>query len=298
MDINRDNYEGFFLLLLDRELGPAEMREVEKFLEENADLQKEFALLQETVFTPANIVYDGKDLLLHKEEKRRIIPLFWLRIAASVALVLAGSGIIFTITKNHSSENTVPKEFAVTGDSKLKSESAIKPFSKINDTTGTNRLVQNPGQKNGAGNREFVKNKNQRIRAPQKNKGRSPSVSNERLNAPDEWMMQDVPVTARQKTGTPDLQSGATATGGNARQVSIIAAGLTASTPALTAIPANQIIKNEIPEPDYQTDNAISVVALNERNKSITGFFKKITRRAPVNENDRKLRVSVFQISY
>ena len=298
MDINRDNYEGFFLLLLDRELGPAEMREVEKFLEENADLQKEFALLQETVFTPANIVYEGKDLLLQKEEKRRIIPLFWLRIAASVALILAGSGIIITMTKNHSSENTVPREIAATGDSKLKSESAIKPFSKINDTTAANRLNQNSGQKNVSGNREFVKNMNQRNRAPQKNKGDLQSVSNEGLNSPDEGTMQDVPVTARQKAGTPDLQSGVTAESGNARQVSIITAGLTATTPALTAIPANQIIKNEVPEPDYQTDNAISVVALNDRNKSITGFFKKITRRAPANENDRKLRVSVFQISY
>ena len=60
MNINRDNYEGFFLLLLDRELGPAEKQEVEKFLVENADLHKEFALLQETVLTPADIVFRGE----------------------------------------------------------------------------------------------------------------------------------------------------------------------------------------------------------------------------------------------
>ncbi len=54
-------------------------------------------------------------------------------------------------------------------------------------------------------------------------------------------------------------------------------------------------------EPDLQTDNAISVVALNDQNKAIAGFFKKLTKRAPTDEtanNSKKLRVSVFQFSY
>ena len=52
MEINRNNYESFFLLYLDRELNPSEMAEVEKFLDENADLQKEFSLLQQTILVP------------------------------------------------------------------------------------------------------------------------------------------------------------------------------------------------------------------------------------------------------
>jgi hypothetical protein len=54
-------------------------------------------------------------------------------------------------------------------------------------------------------------------------------------------------------------------------------------------------------EQDLQTDNAISVLALNDRNKAIAGFFKKLTSRAPADEtaeNSKKLRVSVFQFSY
>ena len=50
MDINRNNYETSFLLYLDRELNPAEMLEVEKFLSENADLQKEFELATDRPF--------------------------------------------------------------------------------------------------------------------------------------------------------------------------------------------------------------------------------------------------------
>jgi hypothetical protein len=52
---------------------------------------------------------------------------------------------------------------------------------------------------------------------------------------------------------------------------------------------------------DIQTDNSISVIALNDRNKGITSFFKKLTQRTSGNEtadNTKKLRVSVFRFSY
>jgi hypothetical protein len=56
--------------------------------------------------------------------------------------------------------------------------------------------------------------------------------------------------------------------------------------------------ENVLPEQDFQSDNAVSVIALNEKNKAITGFFKKLTKRTPVAENARTVRVSVFQFSY
>ena len=37
----------------------------------------------------------------------------------------------------------------------------------------------------------------------------------------------------------------------------------------------NALLKNQ----EYQTDNAISVVALNDQNKGISRFFKKLTKR-------------------
>jgi hypothetical protein len=49
---------------------------------------------------------------------------------------------------------------------------------------------------------------------------------------------------------------------------------------------------------EYQTDNAISVVALNDPSKGISKFFKKLTKRTPEETNARQVRVSVFQISY
>ena len=103
MDINRNNYETFFLLYLDRELGPEEMMGVEKFLTENTDLKKEFALLQQTIQVPADIVFEHKEALFHKEEKRRIIPFYWLRTAAAIAILVLGSWLVRTrLLKNNS----------------------------------------------------------------------------------------------------------------------------------------------------------------------------------------------------
>jgi len=96
MDINRNNYESFFLLYLDRELSAADKHEVEKFLIENRDLQKEFALLQQTILIHDDTIFEPKELLFREEEKRRILPFYRMRIAAAVALILTMGWFVVT----------------------------------------------------------------------------------------------------------------------------------------------------------------------------------------------------------
>ena len=66
MNINRNNYEEYFILYLDNELGSDDRRQVELFVQENADLKGEFDLLSQTRLAPDDaVVFDEKQQLLN-----------------------------------------------------------------------------------------------------------------------------------------------------------------------------------------------------------------------------------------
>ncbi len=68
ININRHNYEEFFLLYVDRELSPAERVAVEQFVQENPDLQHELDALQQTMLTE-DVVFEMPDkATLYKTE--------------------------------------------------------------------------------------------------------------------------------------------------------------------------------------------------------------------------------------
>lgn len=65
MTINRDNYEEFFILYGDNELGSEDKIRVEEFVKENPDLQAEFGLFNQLRFTPdEEIAFDHKESLM------------------------------------------------------------------------------------------------------------------------------------------------------------------------------------------------------------------------------------------
>ena len=59
-NINRDNYELFFLLYIDNEMSAAERKTVEEFMLENPDLNPEFLRLQQTVLPADKVIFEGK----------------------------------------------------------------------------------------------------------------------------------------------------------------------------------------------------------------------------------------------
>lgn len=65
MNINRHNYEEFFLLYLDNELSGEDRRRVEQFVQLHPDLQEELEMLQQTrLVADPSVVFSGKQTLL------------------------------------------------------------------------------------------------------------------------------------------------------------------------------------------------------------------------------------------
>lgn len=119
MDINRHNYETFFLLYVDNELSAAERKAVEVFVQENADLKEELQLLQQTVFTAADIVFQNKESLL-KDEQASVKEnlLLYLDKELDAAAVLETEQLL-------KEDNAVQKEFALLQKTQLQPDMAI-----------------------------------------------------------------------------------------------------------------------------------------------------------------------------
>jgi len=67
MNINRHNYETFFLLYVDRELSAAEVKAVDMFVAANPDLEEELLMLKQTVLAPEAVTTDIRSSLLKQE---------------------------------------------------------------------------------------------------------------------------------------------------------------------------------------------------------------------------------------
>jgi hypothetical protein len=301
MNINRNNYETYFLLYLDRELGPAEMEAVEKFLTENTDLQKEYSLLRQTIQVPADIIFEQKDSLFRREEKRRIIPLYWVRIAAAVAILVTGSFIVThqVLTYRAAGKKEISGETMQAG---LK-----KDASNVNQGMGNGNTVQTNELALAVVSKktksvQLKKTVHQNVHA---------NTAVQKIPVETLKQNQELPYSAsasgpaetglaRQKPNDAlPLQSAGMQAGKRPEPIVVRPVTDAAALLLLTSVKEEQA-RNAVAvlhDSEFQTDNAISVVALNDKNKNITGFFKKLTRRSPGDEETRKLRVSVFKIS-
>ena len=90
MNINRDNYETFFLLYVDNELSAPERNALELFIQDNADLQEELEMLQQSTIEPEPIIFKGKSSLFKTEKLER-----YMHALGGFTLFVSGAGILF-----------------------------------------------------------------------------------------------------------------------------------------------------------------------------------------------------------
>ena len=98
------NYEEWLTSYIDDELTEGERNDVEVFVAGNPAIQRELNLLQQTKLQPETIVFPYKESLYHKEEKARVIPIRWWRIAAAAVLLL-GIGTTTIVLLNNKKGN-------------------------------------------------------------------------------------------------------------------------------------------------------------------------------------------------
>lgn len=68
MNINRYNYEEFFLLYADGELSAGERKLVDQFIQSNPDLKGELDILKEAYLQPEELVFEAKNTLYKSEQ--------------------------------------------------------------------------------------------------------------------------------------------------------------------------------------------------------------------------------------
>ncbi|MDB5193086.1 MAG: hypothetical protein JWQ96_2649 [Segetibacter sp.] len=116
--INLSNFNEYFLLFADDELNAQDKEAVERFVLKNPQLQDEFTLLKQTRLPLEVIECSFKESLYKEEKVRRIIPLYFARIAVAAAFIglAIGLWVFLPGTTTTGKSGVVANE---TGDTKL-----------------------------------------------------------------------------------------------------------------------------------------------------------------------------------
>ncbi len=333
MNITRNNYEEYFLLSIDRELSADEQEALESFVRRHPDLEKELDRLKQTVNFPPEIIFDNKNSLLREVKKRGFLPVYWIRIAASLIILLAGALILLIIipSKNISHGQTadriikpardknqikksspgmiadevknavrgedsgpaVKSDHAVNSDHTVKSDYVVKAASGM-----IADQVRNPATdqvKNQAS--DLKKNQVDYAKAnPHSSNQDATQISNGETNEKNQQSIAlgSVLGNTNKPLQLPDLAKETALPSTINHQPSTISSTVLPSTVQPSTV-------NRQP-PTNAPDESTSILVFDNKSKAVTGFLRKLLPRSSGDDvvsgsHQKKISVSIFQFS-
>ncbi len=93
------NYEEWFVLYIDNELSADRRKEVEAFIKDNPAVKEEFRSLERSKLQPETIVFANKESLYRREEKVRVVPFRFWRVAAAILIIALGITTVVVLNR-------------------------------------------------------------------------------------------------------------------------------------------------------------------------------------------------------
>lgn len=278
--VSLTNYEERLVLYADNELTAEQRTAVEHFIAANSSAKEELALIQRSKLQPEKIIFADKESLYRKEEKVRVIPIRWWRVAAAAVLLL-GLGITTAVIVNKKSsgregivKGTIPEKKTAIESPVITPEKINKQVNETVVASNTVKQTLPPGPKQPVNNNVAIREK--------KNK------ENDKLpvNAPIPGKKDDEPVFVKKNNDNPSnkLPQPVNNPTFNKKDAANNPIANVTIPKEINTPPDESLIKTHVTIPTAKTSDSnnpdAEFASLEEggKNKKNRGFFRKLAR--------------------
>ncbi len=274
--INETNYEEWLLLYIDNELTSEQKAIADKLIVKYPAIKTELEILQKTKLQPEQqIVFKNKEILYHREEKVRVINLYWRRIAVAAVLLLTVSTAIFlTLNSNDDANTPVAEEKEIKTVTPVVDKPKNESINPINSVVAKNDETTNKGE-------AVSKEESDKNRAPVEKNSADNILAKKEKEAPIAYNVVEGTNNLPQPDKNPNVNSEIKRENPVAQLDPIEKKDLTNlkedNLIAAVTSDANQRLDNVRPTEIRESVDPIDTEQPGKKNK-LRGFFRKVTR--------------------